>query len=193
MAPVAVERKKEKFNLPNQQSVTAKATFPNPQKLMSPPTKGTLDVKKIISQQSPETRARISVESSGNPAAVSKKGAQGLSQLMPGTAQDIARDLNETYTPLRPGMTPEQQAASIDQNVRFGDYYLKKMKKEFGGNQTLAWAAYNAGPQRVKDAMKLAGTSTDTNKILSALPEGVRKETLPYVDKVSQILSTMNF
>jgi len=148
-----------------------------------------LDVNSIIAQQDPETRARISVESAGDPYAVSPKGARGLSQLMPATAQDIAKSLGETYIPLRPGMPPEQQRASIEQNIRFGSHYmnvmLPKIDKAFE-NETLARAAYNAGPRRVQEAIALAGSSRDVNKVLANLPKGVQKETIPYVQRIAQ-------
>ena len=141
------------------------------------------DVSFNLNNYSPETRARVAVESAGNPYAVSPKGAQGLSQLMPATAQEIASKLGETYMPLQPGMSPAQQQYSMDQNVRFGDYYYKQQLRKYG-HPTLARAAYNAGPGRVDEAIKMAGTSRDVNKILSSLPKGVQAETIPYVNKI---------
>jgi len=182
--------------IPNQSQVTSKKSFPTTQQLLSPTTPGSLkktsfDLKSYIASQAPETRATISVESSGNPFAVSPKGAQGLSQLMPATAQDIAKDLGEVYMPLTASMTPEQQQASIEQNVRFGEHYknvmLPKINPAFK-NPTLARAAYNAGPQRVTEAMALAGSQTDVNKILASLPKGVQKETVPYVTEIMKRL-----
>jgi hypothetical protein len=189
-ATVAPTPKKPTFK--KQEAVTSKKSFPTPEDLLNPPAPGqlkktSLDVKGLINQQSPEIQAQIAAESSGNPYAVSPKGAQGLMQLMPATAQDIAQKLGEPYMPLNAGMPPEQQMAATEQNIRFGEYYLKKelprIHKAFK-NPTLAWAAYNAGPQRVKEAMAMAGTETDVNKILSRLPIGVQKETIPYVDKI---------
>lgn len=199
MSPVIEkdERKapaKLKTLVPKQEQVLSKSSFPNPQDLLRPPTTGTpkkisLDVDSIIAQQDPETRARISVESSNDPFAVSRKGAQGLSQLMPATAQDIAKSLGETYIPLRPGMPPEQQRASIEQNIRFGSHYMNVMLPKIDPafkNETLARAAYNAGPRRVQEAIALAGSSRDVNKVLANLPKGVQKETIPYVQRIAQ-------
>ena len=111
---------------------------------------------------------------------------------MPNTAQDIAKDLGEQYMPLTANMTPEQRAMSIDQNIRFGDHYrnvmLPRINKAFK-KPTLAWAAYNAGPKRVEDAMMMAGSTRDVNKILSSLPKGVQKETVPYVNKIMERLT----
>jgi hypothetical protein len=173
-----------KKEIPRVEKTTSRESFPHPEKILHPATPGkpqktTLD----LSSLSPETRARISVESGGNPDAVSPKGAQGLAQLMPDTGAEMAAQLGEEYNPIHPGMTLEERRASIDQNVRLGDRYYKQQLKEFK-QPTLAWAAYNAGPQRVREAMALAGTSRDVNKILSNLPEGVQKETVPYVGRI---------
>ena len=71
----------------------------------------------------------------------SSAGAIGLMQLMPGTAQDVARwrgqenwrgDLTDPGT-----------------NIAFGTYYLRHVLDRFDDHQVLATASYNAGPHRV--------------------------------------------
>lgn len=80
--------------------------------------------------------AVITVESRHNPKAVSKKGALGLMQLMPGTAK-------------RYGLT-RVRLQDNRQNILAGAQYLKALLRLFDGNLELALAAYNAGPASVK-------------------------------------------
>ncbi|HKR77300.1 MAG TPA: lytic transglycosylase domain-containing protein, partial [Rhodanobacter sp.] len=79
-------------------------------------------------------RAIIHAESAFNPRALSLKGAQGLMQLMPGTAGDMG----------------VLDAFDTGQNIRGGARYLALLLRDFGGNEHLAAAAYNAGPGAVQ-------------------------------------------
>ena len=75
--------------------------------------------------------AVISVESGYNPAAKSPKGATGLMQLMPATAQRYGVEKANLTNPL--------------DNIRAGTRYLKDLIAMFDNNLHLAIAAYNAG------------------------------------------------
>lgn len=79
-------------------------------------------------------RSIISVESDYDPRAVSSKGAMGLMQLMPETAQDL-------------GVT---KPFDIRQNIQGGVSHLKYLLNLFGGDVRLSLAAYNAGEHAVE-------------------------------------------
>lgn len=79
-------------------------------------------------------RAVIHAESAFKPDAKSRKGAQGLMQLMPATAKDMG--VKDVLSPA--------------QNIQGGVRYLAWLLEQHDGNTLLATAAYNAGPGAVK-------------------------------------------
>jgi soluble lytic murein transglycosylase-like protein len=123
-------------------------------------------------------RAVIETESNWNPAAVSRKGAFGLMQLIPTTAQRFG--VNDAFNP--------------QQNVDAGVRYLKTLLERYNGNLDLALAAYNAGEgavDRAHGVPSIRETREYVQKVQNAYfrpgsgridglwvnPRGIRKDT----------------
>jgi len=110
--------------------------------------------------------AVIEVESDFKPRALSRKGAQGLMQLMPDTARAL-------------GVTdPWDPAANIDAGSRF----LRQLLDQFDQDRTLALAAYHAGPNAVVRAggVPANGVTRDyVRKVLAITDRGTASSAGP--------------
>ncbi|WP_414488369.1 transglycosylase SLT domain-containing protein [Stenotrophomonas maltophilia] len=110
-------------------------------------------------------QAVMQVESGGNPAAVSSKGAVGTMQTMPGTLRDPGY-----------GVVPARDQSPAEQE-RVGKDYLGAMLRQYADPRA-ALAAYNWGPGNVDNALRAAGGNVDA--MLASAPA----ETRAYVPKV---------
>jgi soluble lytic murein transglycosylase-like protein len=106
----------------------------------------TFDVPTLLDRASQEhnvptllTRAQARQESGFNPNAVSNKGATGVMQLMPRTAQDLGVDAHDT-----------------EQNIYGGVRLMSQLHSRFG-HWDRALAAYNWGPDHVQQAIDKYG------------------------------------
>ena len=102
-------------------------------------------------------RAVAEQESGFRACAVSPKGAMGLMQLMPATAQELG-----VHDPFDP-----------QENLLSGAHFLKQLLTRFGGNAALALGAYNAGAGRVEEAggvPEIPETIRYVRQILAKLP-----------------------
>jgi len=81
---------------------------------------------------------------------VSHAGARGVMQLMPGTAREQSRKLGVQYMSASLIRDPSY-------NIRLGDAYFARMMDYYGGAYPLAIGAYNAGPGRVNQWLRMNG------------------------------------
>lgn len=115
----------------------------------------------------------IREESAFDVTALSRVGARGLMQLMPGTGREVAGKLGLGYSDARldePGY-----------NVRLGATYLGELLRMFDGRTELALAGYNGGPYRMKRLWREAGPRPEMDFFLESLPV---EESRNYVKRV---------
>jgi soluble lytic murein transglycosylase-like protein len=106
-------------------------------------------------------RSVMSAESGLQSRAHSPKGAIGLMQLMPGTAQDL-------------GVDPWDPAQNVDAGVR----YLRQLLEKYDGGLWHALAAYNAGPGAV-DKYKGVPPYRETIKYIESIQRKIDKSPTP--------------
>jgi soluble lytic murein transglycosylase-like protein len=112
-------------------------------------------------------KAIVQIESSKNPNAVSKKGAKGLMQLMPGTAKEM--NVKNVFDP--------------SQNIEGGSKYIQKQLNKFNSVE-LALAAYNWGPKRITDLLDILKARGEEPTWQNVERLGVPDETKKYVNDV---------
>lgn len=118
--------------------------------------------------------AVILEESRFHAAALSAAGARGLMQILPATGRKIARQLKLRWF-------SDELLFDAKVNLRLGSWYLSRLLEEFGGKETFALAAYNAGPQIVREWLAQNG----------ALEEDEFVEEIPYSETKNYIIRVM--
>jgi soluble lytic murein transglycosylase-like protein len=158
----AVEKQREAIRLQYEKQL-AQSDLPtqDPFQVDCDPLDGAT-IKALVSKASTKTvsaellQAVIRQESAGKPCAVSHKGALGLMQLMPETAQELG--LTDPFEP--------------EQNVAAGARYLEDLLARYNQKLDLALAAYNAGPARVEVGGSIPAieeTQTYVRNVLNSL------------------------
>jgi soluble lytic murein transglycosylase len=104
----------------------------------------------------------------------SSAGAKGLMQLMPDTADYIARKSGGTRFERADLATPQI-------NIAYGTWYLRYLLDKYKGNRILALAAYNAGEGKVDEWRSNAAAQGEKFKVADHIPF---KETRDYVHRV---------
>ncbi len=118
----------------------------------------------------------INVESSFNQNAQSNKGAVGLMQVLPSTAEWVCQKLGREFD--------EENLFDPAENILIGSFYLSYLIEYFD-NQSLAICAYNAGMGNVKKWLSSEEFSSDG----TSLKEIPFKETKNYLEKVQKNIS----
>lgn len=118
--------------------------------------------------------AIIRVESNYKAQAVSPKGAVGIMQIMPDTAEWIIQQGDFGR------MSAKQAGTDVHAGITLGAWYVKELHRLFDGDLTKALAAYNAGPGKVRQWLD-EGRWDGTEAKLSDIPYG---ETRHYVQRV---------
>ena len=131
--------------------------------------------------------AIIRQESEFDARANSHVGAQGLMQIMPGTAKLVARNLKTTYSKSLLKSDPNY-------NIKLGTYYFNSLLDDYDGVFPFAIGAYNAGPNRIKSWVKRYGDPNKGEINFIDWIELIRfKETRNYVQRVIENINVYKY
>ena len=117
--------------------------------------------------------ALIRQETEFNPGAISNKSAYGLMQLLPSVGRALARQVGIHHFQTSELLNPTT-------NIRLGTLYLRQTLDRFGGQPEYAFAAYNAGDDRVTDWQSI-GNYHGMDEFVESIPF---TETREYVEAI---------
>jgi len=146
--------------------------------------------KKINNKQMPSQELLLAIirqESEFDARANSHVGAQGLMQIMPGTAKLVAKKLNTTYS-------KSLLKSDVNYNIKLGTYYFSSLLEDYDGVYPFAIGAYNAGPNRIKSWIKRYGDPNRGEINFIDWIELIRfKETRNYVQRVIENINVYKY
>lgn len=122
-------------------------------------------------------------ESEFNVGAVSSAKAQGLLQVLPATAKQMAQKIGLAYA-------PEKLTRDANYNARIGTAYLDSQLAAFDGSYILTFVAYNAGPRRAKEWIERFGDprGQSLDEIIDWVEKIPYPETRNYVQRLIENL-----
>jgi len=145
---------------------------------------------KINGKQMPSQELILAIirqESEFDARANSHVGAQGLMQIMPGTAKIVARNLKTTYSKNLLKSDPSY-------NIKLGTFYFSSLLEDYDGVFPFAVGAYNAGPNRIKSWVKRYGDPNRGEINFIDWIELIRfKETRNYVQRVIENINVYKY
>jgi soluble lytic murein transglycosylase len=120
-------------------------------------------------------------ESEFNIGAISKAGARGLLQLMPATAQEVARKNGIVYE-------ASKLTSDAAYNATLGAHFLGEQIDRFDGSYILTFAGYNAGPRRAQEWVKKYGDprGKSIEEVVDWIESIPFSETRNYVQRVME-------
>lgn len=113
-------------------------------------------------------------ESALDSEARSPVGARGIMQIMPTTAKYTAKKYKLSYQ-------GSEDLYQVGKNIEIGSHYLDGLLNQYDNNRIFAFAAYNAGPNRVKQWRERTAGKLDAYAFIEAIPF---KETRGYVQNI---------
>jgi soluble lytic murein transglycosylase len=128
--------------------------------------------------------ALIRQESEFNPGAVSNKSAYGLMQLLPSVGKSMAKEEGIHHFETSQLLDPST-------NIRLGTLYLKQTLNRFGGRPEYAFAAYNAGDERVTDWQSI-GHYRDMDEFVESIPFTETREYVQAIIRNQQIYRALD-
>ncbi|MFA0440248.1 lytic murein transglycosylase [Vibrio sp. 10N.286.49.C2] len=113
-------------------------------------------------------------ESAMDVEARSPVGARGVMQIMPATAKYTAKKYKISYS-------SSKELYNVGKNIEIGSHYLNGLLGDYDNNRIFAFAAYNAGPNRVKRWRQRSDEQLDVFAFIETIPF---KETRGYVQNI---------